>query len=142
MLADPEMFERVEKRLLEDGTIKRFEEENGKILGRMMITLAEIPENIPVNRVGGKEPVAFEASFDFYETKVGLALYPVDKTVATGIWITEQSDGAEAPSEDWIEFFVKTLVNSIGDDGSYSYPIYSFVNNICDMTVIPTAPEQ
>lgn len=40
-----------------------------------------------------------------------------------------------------MEFFIKTLVTHIAEDGSFGVPIYSFVNDTCDMTVIPELPE-
>ena len=43
MLADKEMFFKVEDTLRERGIIEKFEEENGKITGHMMITMTEIP---------------------------------------------------------------------------------------------------
>ena len=46
MLVDKEKFYFVENTLVKNGTIDRFESDNGKITGRMMITLTEIPEEI------------------------------------------------------------------------------------------------
>ncbi len=137
MLADPEMFERVESYLRENGQIERFEQENGKIKGRMMITLAEIPEGIEVTPNGDAVPQAFEASFDFYDAVIGIAMYTAERKAATGVWVTPQKEGAEHPSMDWIKFFIKTLIEHIGFDGTSGYPIYSFVNDTCDMTIVP-----
>ena len=74
MLADSRMFERVESILQGNGSFQRFEDENGPIRGRMMITQTEIPKNVEVMARDGAAPIAFEASFDFYESTVGLAL--------------------------------------------------------------------
>ena len=137
MLIDQKMFESVENILIEQGKIAAFEAENGKILGRMMITKAEIPEGIDVKLVNGRRPQAFEASFDFYDSTVGLAIYTDAKEAASGIWITPQKAGADPPSNDWIEFFVEKLMECIEEDGSYGIPIYSFVNDTCDMTIVP-----
>ena len=68
-------------------------------------------------------------------------MYIKDRTPATGLWVTPQEEDAEAPARDWIEFFIKTLVSSINEDGSYGSPIYSLVNDTADLTVVPTAPE-
>lgn len=141
MLVDQKMFDTVEAILRKNGSIERFENECGEIKGRMMITMTDIPEGIPVDENDGKTPVAFEASFDFYDSTVGLAIYTTDRKLATGVWVTPQEDGAEAPAEDWVEFFIKTLVTHIAEDGSYGVPIYSFVNDTCDMTVVPEPPE-
>ena len=141
MLVDQKMFDTVEAMLRENGSIERFENECGEIKGRMMITMTDIPEGIDVEEHDGKTPVAFEASFDFYDSTVGLAIYTADRKLATGLWVTPQEDGAEAPAEDWVEFFIKTLVTHIAEDGSFGVPIYSFVNDTCDMTVVPGTPE-
>ena len=44
MLINQELFDTVEQALSKNGTIEDFENENGKITGRMMITLTDIPE--------------------------------------------------------------------------------------------------
>ncbi len=141
MLADRKLFETVEEALRRNGAIERFESECGEIKGRMMITVTDIPDGIKLNDGSGRQPAAFEASFDFYDAIVGLALYPAEKELATGIWITTQKEGAEAPAEDWIEFFIRTLVSNIAEDGSFGFPMYSFVNDTSDFTVVPSAPE-
>ena len=137
MLKDPELFDVVEETLRKKGSITRFEEESGPIKGRMMITVTDIPEGIEVYEEREVTPTAFEASFDFYNSTIGLAMYTEDLEVATDLWVTEQEENAEAPAKDWIEFFIKTLISSIREDGSYSWPIYSFVNDMADLTVIP-----
>ena len=142
MLADKEMFDIVEKVLDEKGKIKEFEDECGKIKGRMMITLTDIPEGAEVVEKEGSVPVAFEASFDFYDSTLGVAIYPETKQAATGLWVTPQKDGAEPPDQAWIEFFLEKLMESISDDGSYGIPIYSFVNDTSDMTIVPAPPDE
>ena len=141
MLKDQAQFDVVEEALRKNGSIARFEEECGPIKGRMMITPAEIPEGIEVTEKKGKAPVAFEASFDFYNSTIGLGMYTDDRRLATGLWVTPQEEDAEAPAEDWVEFFIKTLVSSIDEGGSYGIPIYSLVNDTADLTVVPTLPE-
>ena len=141
MLADSGMFESVEAFLRKNGTVERFENEYGKIKGRMMITQTEIPDGIEIEPHGAAIPIAFEASFDFYDSSVGLAMYTADRKLATNLWVTPQKDGAEPPAEDWIDFFIKTLVEHLAEDGSFGIPIYSFVNDNCDMTIVPESPE-
>lgn len=41
MLADKEMFFKVENTLREKGILEKFEEENGEITGHMMITMTK-----------------------------------------------------------------------------------------------------
>lgn len=138
MLIDKELFETVEEQLIQNGKLKDFESEYGKVKGRMMITRTSIPDGVNIKIIPHKIPQAFEASFDFYDSTIGLALYTDIKEVATGLWVTPQTDNADPPAQEWIEFFVQKLIESIDDDGSYGTPIYSFVNDTCDMTIVPT----
>ena len=140
MLIEKDLFETVENELTANGVIRDFESENGKITGRMMITLTDIPDDIEVEYKEGKKPQAFTASFDFYDMTVGLALYTDLKEPASGIWMIPQAEDAEVPSDDWINFFIEKLFQSINDDGTFGIPIYSFVNDTCDMTIVPEWP--
>ena len=138
MLVNTKQFAVVEKALTDNGALERFEKENGKIKGRMMITVIDIPEEIPVTVKGKKSPVGFDCSFDFYDSSIGLALYTDTKEAASGFWVTQQVQGAEQPSQEWIEFFIKTLIENIEEDGSFGYPMYSFLADESDLTVVPT----
>lgn len=139
MLRDPEMFDVVENILTENGTIDNFEKENGKIKGRMMITLTEIPEELGIQ--GGEGIHAFDCSFDFYEASIGLAINTATRELAGGLWVTPQVEGADAPDETWVEFFIKTLVENIDEDGSFGVPMYTFTTDEADFTVVPSPPE-
>lgn len=138
MLINKEQFSIVEENLAKSGRLSEFESQSGAIKGRMMITRTTIPNGIDFKTIPGKKPQAFEASFDFYDAAVGVAIYTDTMEVATGIWITPQIKDAEPPAHEWIEFFIEKLLESINADGSYGVPIYSFVNDACDMTVIPS----
>ena len=41
-----------------------------------------------------------------------------------------------------VEFFLKTLTEHIEEDGSFGIPIYSFINDTSDMTVVPVSQEE
>lgn len=142
MLIDPSAFERLEEILKEQGKIDKFEEDSGKILGRLMITLGDIPNDIKdeILKSNREEDLyIFNCSFDFYDSFLGVALYKKNLELASGIWITEQKDNAEAPSKDWIDFFIKILVeNVIQNKDGFRYPIYAFVNNESEMIIVPT----
>ena len=75
MLKAKRMFDIVEETLKNNGELSEFEKEYGKIKGRMMITIGEIPDELGVTIEGDKKPTAFEASFDFYDSIIGFALY-------------------------------------------------------------------
>lgn len=137
MLVDAKMFQKVEKILTENGKLPRFfDEVHDELKGRMMITRGEISQEL-----GSELPedaVAFIGSFDFYDSAVGVAFNTRIKKVVSGIWITPQRVDAETPSEEWIVFFLSKLLESIDEKGSYGMPVYSFIGNQHDMTVIPS----
>lgn len=139
MLNDPELFQSVENGLRAMGTIKAFEDENGPILGRVMITLTEIPKEVNIQRADRENLTAFEASFDFCNIALGVAVDTRKKTLESSVWGRYQVPGAERPSDEWVKFFIQTLFEHIADDGSFGIPMYSFVNNTADFTAIPTA---
>lgn len=141
MLIDPSSFKRLEESLTEQGKIEKFEKESGKILGRVMITIGSIPDDIREDVLRDNEEddlIIFNCSFDFYNSTLGIALYKKDLKLASRIWITEQEEGAEKPSQDWIEFFIRLLVEYVieSNDG-FGYPIYAFVNNNSEMVIVP-----
>jgi len=136
MLIEEDKFKRIERSLREKGTIQKFEDENGHIRGRMMITLGEVPDGLNISMNNGD--VAFIGSFDFYDAQVGVVINPSAKQISSETWINPQVLDAEPPTEEWINYFVKTLMDSLPGDGSYSTPIYSFTTDTSEMTVIPT----
>ena len=97
MLANEKLFEKLEDSLREKGKIQAFEKENGPITGRMMIMPVDLPDNIDIKMIPGKKPVAFEATFDFYNVALGIALYPELEQVASKIWVTPQTDNPDDP---------------------------------------------
>ena len=139
MLSDARQFAIVEEALEQNGIIQRFEKDHGKITGRMMIALADTPDGLPVKTEGGSFHT-FECSFDFYDTSLGICIDTKTLQVACGMWATPQKEDADMPSREWIEFFLDTLMSHISDDGSFGAPMYTFVNDVSDFTVVPTAP--
>lgn len=78
MLIDPQAFEILEKGLTEEGKIEKFEKESGKILGRAMITLGDIPSDLKEEVLKDnklEDLYIFNCSFDFYDSILGVALY-------------------------------------------------------------------
>lgn len=142
MLADPKLFEAVEQSLKERGIIEEFEEENGEIIGRMMITLGEIPNNLKEEVNIEEDDVVFIGTFDFYDASVGMVLNPFTMTAKSGLWITKHSENAEPPSDDWCNFFVKVIAENIDSNGNYSYPLFTFCSATGDFTVVPSAPDE
>ena len=140
MLKNPALFKNVETGLKAMGTIQAFEDAHGKILGRAMITLTDIPESIEVRRTDRENLCAFEMTFDFCNVALGVAVDPKRKTLESSVWGRYQAPGAQPPSEEWVKFFIRTLFENIGDDGAYGIPMYCFVNDTADFTAVPTAP--
>ena len=137
MLIDQAKFEIVEKTLIEQGKIEAFEKENGSILGRMMITADDMPEELCEELENKDDLIVFTASFDFYDMTVSAAVYTKSKEIAK-MWITPQDDDAEQPAREWISFFIEKLFEGIDDEGGYGIPMCSFVTDSSDMTVVPT----
>lgn len=141
MLADKKMFEVIENILIENGTIAKFEAEQGTICGHMMITETQIPEELGVDIKKTSSLHAFQGTFDFYDMAIGMALYTDTLQAACGLWMTPQTDDAEEPAGEWVDFFIQTLVNNIQPDGSFGVPMYSFVCDVGDFTVVSTLDE-
>jgi len=141
VLADKEMFDLLEVELEKAGKLAAFEKEYGKILGRIMIVEGENPDNLDIDVQVGGSAHAFICTFDFYDCEIGIVLDVAKMEVLSPLWVTPQVEGADAPSEDWVKFFIQTLVGSIEDGGRYGIPIYSFINDESDMTIVPTRPE-
>lgn len=135
MLIEKEAFQKLEDELKKQGVLERFEKENGPILGRVMITLTEPPANLGLEAL--QSPAyAFSCSFDFYDTSIGIIMDIESRKFLSGLWVTEQVDGAEPPSKDWVEFFITKLLKH-SDEKGFGVPIYSFVNDTNDMTLVP-----
>ena len=137
MLIDQAKFEIVGKTLIEQGKIEAFEKENGSILGRMMITADDMPEELSEELENKDDLIVFTASFDFYDMTVSAAVYTKSKEIAK-MWITPQDDDAEQPAREWISFFIEKLFEGIDDKGGYGIPMCSFVTDTSDMTIVPT----
>ena len=105
-----------------------------------MITLTEIPDSIPIARPDREHLTAFEVSFDFCNVALGVAVDTKKKTLESSVWGRYQTPGAEKPAQEWVKFFLQTLFEHIGADGSFGVPMCSFVNNTSDFTAVPTAP--
>ena len=135
MLIHEKAFKQLEKILNDKGVIPDFEANNGKITGRMMIIETDMPSDTCASGAGS---CAFEGSFDFYDVSVGVVIDTFTKQVISSVWFNEQKRGAEHPSDVWVRFFLKTLMNGIDEDGGYGVPIYTFVNDHSDFTFYPT----
>ena len=72
MLANPELFQMVEDELKKQGVIQRFEEEQGEIIGRMMITLGNVPDDLKDEIEMSDGDCVFIGTFDFYDASVGI----------------------------------------------------------------------
>ena len=68
---------------------------------------------------------------------ISVAVYTQSMEFASAIWLTSQAEDAEQPSKEWISFFIDKLFEAFDDNGNYSFPIYSFVTDSSDMTIVP-----
>ena len=87
MLKDSDTFSKLEKTLRNNGSLGLFEEEQGLIRQQMMITRTGIPEELR----GRDYAAAFEASFDFSDTTLSIALDTVSLAPLSSLWLTKQS---------------------------------------------------
>lgn len=145
MLKDADKFKKMEVHLAQNGVIENFEKENGKILGRVMIDLGKIPDNLreEVLKNHNEEDVfVFDCTFDFYDILVGIAIDKDTFEMVSNIWFTEQDENPERPDQVWIDFFVKMLaeniLSSIKTDGGFGIPEYIFVNNDSELVAVPS----
>ena len=137
MLIDEKQFELVENTLREQGKIAAFEVENGPVLGRMLITIDDVSDEIAKSIEIKDDLQVFTGSFDFYDMTISVAVYTQSMEFASAIWLTSQAEDAEQPSKEWISFFIDKLFEAFDDNGNYSFPIYSFVTDSSDMTIVP-----
>ena len=142
MLIDFEKFNELEEILREKGELEKFERESGKILGRVMITIGEVPEELKcevLKDYNEKDVYVFNCSFDFYNSYLGLVLEKQTLKPVSSIWITEQIKGSDVPSQEWVEFFVRILVEYvIENEGGFGIPLYIFVNDESELVIDPT----
>ncbi|ANE22805.1 hypothetical protein AAY81_06350 [Denitrobacterium detoxificans] len=136
MLSDIKAFERVESILNEDGTIATFEKENGKILGRMMIDLCDIPDNLTVSIEPTESTYAFQGTFDFYDAALGIVIDVKSLEAKSGIWVTPQFGRCDEIAQEWIEYFIETLMKGVGE--GFGVPMYAFVNDSSSFEVYPS----
>jgi len=142
MLSDPELFVTVETACRERGIIEKFETENGEeIKGRMMINVVNIPEDVFLYPSTGENLIAFEASFDFIDIRIGFVLCITKMEAASDFWFRGIQNN-NAPDNVWIDFFVKTLVESIEPDGSYGVPIYAFISDHASFSAVPSTSDK
>ena len=138
VLFNEELFQTVENTVRANGALSRFESECGSVLGRVQIAEIEPPSEI-VSGIDASDYIAFGCSFDFYDATLGIALDRETHMPVSSIWITEQVSGTEAPSKEWIEYFIEELMGVFEADGSYGMPLFSFVNDTAGMTLTLTA---
>lgn len=142
MLADKKSFDRVEEVLRNNGTIENFEKENGELRGRMMITLGELPENLKADLPLNKTDFVFIATFDFFDTAIGIAVDTVNRAPKGDAFYIKQTESAAEPPMEWVTYFINTLSEIIRPDGSFGVPILVFMSEESGFTVVPTPPEK
>lgn len=138
MLTDKAAFDAVEQLLTENGTIAQFEAENGPVTGRMLVDLGEIPSTLRDEVQTDDNTVIFRGSFDFCNSAVGIALNVKTLKPMSRVWMEEQKLGAYQVSEEFVRYFLAVLVDGI-HDGTYSVPIYCFLNDTASFEVYPSA---
>lgn len=142
LLINEKSFKNIEEALIKDGTMDEFKEKHGEVKGRMMINILETPEAIGINIKNKENTYVFQATFDFLDISLAMALNTSTMRAESGIIYLEQKPGAKKPHKHWVEFFVQTIVNHINPDGSFGYPMYTFLYEVGDFTVISVETEE
>ena len=136
MLSDKEKFALMEKIAVEKGVISHFEENYGEVTGRVMIVETEVPESAKKGIEAVNMLHAFECSFDFLDATLNVVVAVRPLRIISNMWAVRQKPDAQLPAEDWQKFFIKQLRDNIAPDGSFGIPMYSFVNNYGDVTIV------
>lgn len=122
--------------------IQDFEMNNGKITGHMMITEGKIPDELNLKLDNSRPYFIFEGSFDFYDSKISMGLY-LDKFEPIGkLWQTPQNLNAKPIDKIWIEFFVQNILDNISDKGDFGIPMYFYMNDSSDFSVVPAMNDE
>ncbi len=137
MLKDIDSFRIIEGYLRDNGTIEEFEKDNGLIRGRLMITDGDIPDNLETDPLGEDDHV-FIGTYDFYDMEIGIVLNTRLREAKTGVWLTPQCENASEPAREWIDFFIQKLIQGLNEDGSFAVPMYTFISDYADFTVVPS----
>ena len=135
MLADKNLFSLIEYSLRENGSLPDFEKNNGKVKGRMMIRPVQIPDEIFNHIDTDREFYALEGSFDFFNASICAVLYRNPKEFDENMWFSLQNETAEDPTQEWIDYFLNTVWDAIPENGDFSMPVFSFVNEKNALTV-------
>lgn len=142
MLADKEFFAGLEKELRDRGIIGHFEDEHGKITGRMMITNGEIPDDLK-GQIGAEEGDAvFAGTFDFCDASVGMTVDTKAHQPKGGLWVIPDASGGTVPTKECCEFFMATVMRNIDENGNYGVPMCTFCSDTADFTVVPTNDQE
>lgn len=128
MLKDSKTFSQLERTLRHNGTLGLFEEEQGMIRRRMMITEAPLPEALQ----GKTGAAAFEASFDTTDATLSVVVDLGTLQPLTGI----TASGGD-PGPDLAEAFIRALLDALGDDFGFSLPVYTFLSDFGHYSITP-----
>ncbi len=142
MLVDKISFDKITRQLMKKDIIQDFEMNNGKITGHMMITEGKIPDELNLKLDNSRPYFIFEGSFDFYDSKISMGLY-LDKFEPIGkLWQTPQNLNAKPIDKIWIEFFVQNILDNISDKGDFGIPMYFYMNDSSDFSVVPAMNDE
>lgn len=139
MLADKAKFDAVEKALTDSGFFSSFEKQNGKLAGRMMIDVIELPEEFADKVVLKDGDIVFRGTFDISDCELGVAVNPAKKEIASGLWVKKQTEKNETIPDNWKDLFIRTITSHVGEDGSFKVPMFTFIGKKGDITIVPSS---
>jgi hypothetical protein len=133
-LDDSKDFEKVEKQLIADGTIPSWVEKNGPIEGRMYVHTVVAPTNLSIKIDPDAGQFAFEGSFDFINTVVGIA---IDFSQLPPVPISQLWSRNGEANDLLVEMLVNTIMANVEPDGRFGNPMYMFFNQNASFTMHP-----
>ena len=70
--------------------------------------------------------------------EIGIVLNTRLREAKTGVWLIPQYEDASEPAREWIEFFIRKLIQGLNEDGTFGVPMYTFISDYADFTVVPS----
>ncbi len=120
MLVDSDSFISVEKKLVKQGKLQKFEKENGP--DDMRYQLVENLAHHPLH-------IVYKASFDQYDETLNCIFDRQTKKPITGLWYTPQRRDFTEPPKKMVQLFISEIVNNLTDSTGIDLPIWVFIND-------------
>ena len=139
MLVDSDSFISVEKKLVKQGKLQKFEKETGPVTSLMMISKGRIADDMRYQLVENlaHHPlhIVYKASFDQYDETLNCIFDRQTKKPITGLWYTPQRRDFTEPPKKMVQLFICEIVNNLTDSTGIDLPIWVFINDKAHLAV-------